>query len=230
MLSLNVAPKIILHCWDSKYVALKRNLFLQCAKHSQQEEGQFWFVTLRILPTAFTTRLVYCIAGSNSWWQTIFKQQFIHTQCSGSLIKERHTVALNLGIMLTGTPLLCHLLPSESRKTDIIPQMHDRVSKSKSFRREELGKFSGLLLWEYGNDAANSHKEGRVEFNEERLPWIPLWNWLAGLLCGSQQILKEMRISDYLTCLLRNLYAAQEATFRTRYRTTDWFKIVKGVR
>ena len=66
------------------------------------------------------------------------------------------------------------------RKTSIIPQAHDRISKSKSFRREELGKSSGLLLWEYGNDAANSHKEGMVEFKEERLPWIPLWNWLAG--------------------------------------------------
>ena len=43
------------------------------------------------------------------------------------------------------------------------------------------------------------------------------------------KILKEMRISDYLTCLLRNLYAGQEATVRTGYRTTDWFKIGKGV-
>ena len=43
------------------------------------------------------------------------------------------------------------------------------------------------------------------------------------------KILKEMRISDYLICLLRNLYAGQEATVRTRYRTPDWFKIGKGV-
>ena len=38
-----------------------------------------------------------------------------------------------------------------------------------------------------------------------------------------------MGISDYLTCLLRNLYAGQEATVRTRCGTTDWFKIGKGV-
>ena len=43
------------------------------------------------------------------------------------------------------------------------------------------------------------------------------------------QILKEMRISDHLTCLLRNLYADQEATVRTGHGTTDWFKIGKGV-
>ena len=38
-----------------------------------------------------------------------------------------------------------------------------------------------------------------------------------------------MEIPEYLTCLLRNLYAGQEATVRTRYETTDWFKIGKGV-
>ena len=37
------------------------------------------------------------------------------------------------------------------------------------------------------------------------------------------KILKEMGIPDHLTCLLRNLYAGQEATFRTGHRTTDWF-------
>ena len=38
-----------------------------------------------------------------------------------------------------------------------------------------------------------------------------------------------MRISDHLTCLLRNLYAGQEATVRTSHGTTDWFQIGKGV-
>jgi len=43
------------------------------------------------------------------------------------------------------------------------------------------------------------------------------------------KILKEMGIPDHLTCLLRNLYADQEATVRTGHRTTDWFQIGKGV-
>ena len=47
---------------------------------------------------------------------------------------------------------------------------------------------------------------------------IKLWN-----------ILKEMGIPDYLTCLLRNLYAGQEATVRTGHGTTDWIQIGKGV-
>ena len=50
--------------------------------------------------------------------------------------------------------------------------------------------------------------------------WIPT-NW---------KILKEMGIPDHLTCLLRNLFASQEATVRTGCGTTDWFQIGKGVR
>ena len=44
------------------------------------------------------------------------------------------------------------------------------------------------------------------------------------------KILKEMGIPDHLTCLLRNLYAGQEARVRTGHGTTDWFQIGKGVR
>ena len=43
------------------------------------------------------------------------------------------------------------------------------------------------------------------------------------------KILKEMGIPDHLTCLLRNLYADQEAAVRTGHRTTCWFQIAKGV-
>ena len=43
------------------------------------------------------------------------------------------------------------------------------------------------------------------------------------------KILKEMGLSDHLTCFLRNLYAGQEATVRTEYGTTDWFHFGKGV-
>ena len=50
--------------------------------------------------------------------------------------------------------------------------------------------------------------------------WITI-NW---------KILKEMGIPDHLICLLRNLYAGEEATVRTRHGTTDWFQIEKGVR
>ena len=53
----------------------------------------------------------------------------------------------------------------------------------------------------------------------------PLTVWITKLW----KILKEVGIPDHLTCLLRNLYAGQEATVRTGQGTTDWFQIGKGV-
>ena len=53
--------------------------------------------------------------------------------------------------------------------------------------------------------------------------------WFPPECFWSHLILKEMGIPDHLTCLLRNLYAGQEATIRTRHGTTDWFQIGKGV-
>ena len=50
--------------------------------------------------------------------------------------------------------------------------------------------------------------------------WITI-NW---------KILKEMGVPHHLTCLLRNLYAGQEATVRTGHGTTDWFQIGKGIK
>ena len=44
------------------------------------------------------------------------------------------------------------------------------------------------------------------------------------------QFVQEMVLPDHLTCLLRNLYAGQEATVRTRHGITDWFQIRKGLR
>ena len=45
-----------------------------------------------------------------------------------------------------------------------------------------------------------------------------------------RKILKKMRVTDHLTCLLRNLYSGREATVRIGHGTTDWFQIGKGVR
>ena len=53
----------------------------------------------------------------------------------------------------------------------------------------------------------------------------PLTVWIT----VNWKILKEMGIPDHLTCLLRNLYAGQEAIVRTGHGTTDWFQICKGV-
>ena len=54
----------------------------------------------------------------------------------------------------------------------------------------------------------------------------PLTVWIT----TNWKILKEMGTPDYLTCILRYLYAGQEATVKTGHGTTDWFQIGKGVR
>ena len=54
----------------------------------------------------------------------------------------------------------------------------------------------------------------------------PLTTWII----TNWKTLKEMGLPGHLTCLLRNLYVGQEATFRILYGTTDWFRIEKGVR
>ena len=61
------------------------------------------------------------------------------------------------------------------------------------------------------------------------LYWLCQSHWL----CGSQQTVESSSrdgIPDHLTCLLRNLYAGQEATVRTGHGITDWLQIGKGVR
>ena len=55
----------------------------------------------------------------------------------------------------------------------------------------------------------------------------PLTVWITNELW---KVLKQLGIPDHLACLLRNLYAGQEATVRTGHGTTDWFQIGKGVR
>ena len=58
-----------------------------------------------------------------------------------------------------------------------------------------------------------------IDYTKPLTVWITT-NW---------KIHKEMGITDHLTCLLRNLYAGQEATVRTGHGTKDWFQIGKGI-
>ena len=58
---------------------------------------------------------------------------------------------------------------------------------------------------------------------------LPMPKPLNAWITTNWKILQEMGIPDHLTCLLRNLYAGQEATVRTGHGTTNWFQIGKGV-
>ena len=85
-----------------------------------------------------------------------------------------------------------------------------------------------LALWLFYWDIFD-YNYFHVKYSQRNTCFICQSLWL----CGHNKlwkILKEMGILDYLTCLLRNLYAGQEATVRTGHGTADWFQIRKGVR
>ena len=78
--------------------------------------------------------------------------------------------------------------------------------------------------------SAGSSKKKRVPGKTSISPLLTLPKPLNVWITINWKILKEMGIPDHLTCLLKNLYAGQEATVRTEHGTTDWFQIEKGVR
>ena len=79
-------------------------------------------------------------------------------------------------------------------------------------------------------DKHRDHRENKITPEEYLLllHWLCLSLWLVDHN-KQWKILKEMGVPDHLTCLLRNLYAGQKATVRTLHRTTDCFKIGRGV-
>ena len=76
----------------------------------------------------------------------------------------------------------------------------------------EVSRFAGILSAALSQHHLSGFEIVQLEFHK-------LW-----------KILKEMGIPDHLTCLLRNLYAGQEATVKTGHEPTDWFQKGKGVR
>ena len=78
------------------------------------------------------------------------------------------------------------------------------------------------IRWIIGKKQENSRK---TSTSASLTTLKPLTVWIT----TNWKILKEMGIPDHLTCLLRNLYAGQEAIIRTRHGTTEWFQTGKGV-
>ena len=77
------------------------------------------------------------------------------------------------------------------------------------------------IHWIIGKKQENSRKTSTASLTTLK----PLIVWIT----TNWKILKEMGIPNHLTCLLRNLYAGQEAIIRTRHGTTEWFQTGKGV-
>ena len=82
------------------------------------------------------------------------------------------------------------------------------------------------------NQIANIRWSQKKQENSRKTSTLLHWLCLSFWLCGLQQTGKflDTGISSHLTCLLRNLFAGQEATVRIGHGTTHWFQIGKGVR
>ena len=93
------------------------------------------------------------------------------------------------------------------------------------FKLEHLEKAEEIKLPTF-TGSSKKQESSRKTFTYDSLATLkPLTMWIS----RNWKIIKEMEIPDHLTCLLRNLYAGQEATVITGHGTTDWFQIGKGV-
>ena len=110
--------------------------------------------------------------------------------------------------------LQCMTVESESEVAQLCPTLSDPMDCS----------LPGYSI--HGILQARTLEWAAISFSTEP-PWDPLYYQKEIVI--SQKILKEMGILDLLTCLLRNLYAGQEATVKSRHGTTDWFQIRKGI-
>ena len=115
--------------------------------------------------------------------------------------------------------------------------LHPQIQKlSPSLLRTENFQMFKLVLEKQRNKRSNcQHLLDHQKSKRVPEKHLFLLYWLCqSLWCVDHnklwKILKEMGIPDHLTCLLRNLYAGQEATFRTGHGTTDWFQRGKGLR
>ena len=112
---------------------------------------------------------------------------------------------------------------------------HSNMSGSSAIREPWTSWCSSWFYKRQRNQRSNCHHpldHGKSKSVPEKHLFLLYWLCKAFDCVDHNKlwkILKEMGIPDHLTCLLRNLYAGQEATVRTGLGTTDWFQIRKGV-
>ena len=105
------------------------------------------------------------------------------------------------------------------------------------YQQTRMAQSSGIAALQYGrgttDQIANIRwiSEKAREFQKKKKIYFCFIDYTQDFVDHNKlwKILKEMGIPDHLTCLLRNLYAGQEATVRTGHGATDWFQIGKGV-
>ena len=100
------------------------------------------------------------------------------------------------------------------------------TTEAEEFRKPEIKFEPEIKLPTFAGSQRKQENSRKTSTSVSLTVIKPLTVWII----TNWKVLKEMGIADHLTCLLRNLYAGQEATVRTLYGTTDWFKIEEGAR
>ena len=137
-----------------------------------------------------------------------------------------------------------HSNPKEGQRQRMFKLLHNSLIShtSKVMLQILQSKLQQYVNWELADIQAGFGKGTGTRDQIGSIPWIiekarefqkNIYDYAKAFDCVEHsktwEILKEMGIPDHLTCLLRNLYAGQEATVRTEHGTTDWVKIVKRV-
>ena len=138
----------------------------------------------------------------------------------------------------------CHSNPKGGQCQRMFKLPHNCTHASKVMLKVLQTRLQQYMNWELPDDQAGFRKDRAARDQIANIHWIIekarkfqknicFIDYTKAFNCVDHnklwKILKEMGIPDHLTCLLRNLYAGQEATGRTRHGTTDWFRNGKGV-
>ena len=144
-------------------------------------------------------------------------------KCQCSFQTQRRAIQRMFKLLYNCTHFTCqqgHIQNSSSQASAVYEPRTSRCSNwIQKRQRNRRSNCQHLLHHQKSESSRKTTVSALLTMPNPLIVWITT-NW---------KILKQMGIPDHLICLLRNLYAGQEVTVRTRHRMTDWFKIGKEV-
>ena len=142
------------------------------------------------------------------------KRRRVTKKCNAKECSNYHTIAL----ISHGSKVMLKILQARLQQY-VNRELPDVQADFRKGRGTEIKLPTSAGSWKKQESSRKTSISALLTMPKPLTMWITI-KW---------KILREMGIPDHLTCLLRNLYAGQEATVRTGHGTTDWFQIGKGV-